>query len=165
MDWVMFGAQWLHILLGILWFGNSLALATITIPAINRLPILAQREIGSHLNFQSQRVFQIVAPSVIVLGFIRGTLLGPIKDLDALFGTAYGLTWLIALVAAVLTYLWGRFAIGGGIRAMELAPINPDGTATPELVAATDRVKIIASLELVGFLVIFTCMILMRFGQ
>jgi hypothetical protein len=48
---------------------------------------------------------------------------------------------------------------------MELAPINPDGTAAPELVAATDRVKIIASLELVGFLVIFTCMILMRFGQ
>jgi uncharacterized membrane protein len=163
MDWVVFGAQWLHILLGILWFGNSLALATITIPAINRLPILAQREIGSHLNSRGQRVFEIVAPAVIVLGFIRGTFLGPIKDLDAL-GTTYGLTWLVALVAAVLTYLWGRFAIGGGIRAMELAPINSDGTASPELEAATDRVKIIASLELIGFLVIFTCMILMRFG-
>jgi uncharacterized membrane protein len=164
MDWVVFGAQWLHILLGILWFGNSLALATITIPAINRLPLLAQREIGSHLNFQSQRVFQIVAPSVIVLGFVRGTFLGPIKDLEALFGTSYGLTWLVALIAAVLTYLWGRFAIGGAIRAMELTPINPDGTASPELEAATDRVKRVATLELVGFLVILTCMILMRFG-
>jgi hypothetical protein len=91
-------------------------------------------------------------------------LLGPIKDLEALFGTAYGLTWLVALIAAVLTYLWGRFAIGGGIRAMEVAPINPDGTASPQLEAATERVKRIASLELVGFLVIFTCMILMRFG-
>jgi len=164
MDWVVFGAQWLHILLGILWFGNSLTLAMITIPAINRLPILAQREIGSHLNSQAQRVFEIVAPSVIVLGFIRGTFLGPIKDLGAVFGTAYGVTWLIALVAAVLTYLWGRFAIGGGIRAMDLTPINPDGTASPELVAATDRVKVVVVLELVGFLVIFTCMILMRFG-
>ena len=164
MDWIIFGAQWLHILLGILWFGNSLALATITIPAINRLPLLAQREIGSHLNSRSQRVFEIVAPSVIVLGFIHGTFLGPIKDLDTLFGTAYGITWLVALVAAVLTYLWGRFVIGGGIRRMELAPINPDGTASPELEAATDRVKLIASLELIGFLVIFTCMILMRFG-
>jgi uncharacterized membrane protein len=164
MDWVVFGAQWLHILLGILWFGNSLALATITIPAINRLPILAQREIGTHLNSRAQRVFEIVAPSVIVLGFIRGTFLGPIKNLEALFGTAYGLTWLIALIAAVLTYLWGRFAIGGGIRAMDLTPINADGTASPELEAATDRVKVIVVLELVGFLVIFTCMILMRFG-
>lgn len=164
MDWVVFGAQWLHILLGILWFGNSLALATITIPAINRLSLLGQREIGSHLNFQAQRVFHVVAPAVIVLGFVRGTFLGPIKDLAALFGTSYGLTWLVALIAAVLTHLWGRFAIGGAIRAMELTPINPDGTASPELEAATDRVKRVAVLELVGFLVIFTCMILMRFG-
>jgi uncharacterized membrane protein len=89
MDWVVFGAQWLHILLGILWFGNSLALATITIPAINRLPILAQREIGSPLNTQGQRVIAVVAPSLIVLGFIRGTFLGPINDLDAL-GTRTG---------------------------------------------------------------------------
>jgi uncharacterized membrane protein len=163
MDWVVFGAQWLHILLGILWFGNSLALAAITVPAINRLPLLAQREIGSQLNMQSQRVFAIVAPSVIVLGFIRGTFLGPIKDLDDL-GTTYGLTWLVALVAAVLTYLWGRFVIWGGIRRMEMAPIRPDGTASPELEAATDRVKMLVSLELIGFLVIFTCMILMRFG-
>jgi uncharacterized membrane protein len=164
MDWVVFGAQWLHILLGILWFGNSLALATVTIPAINRLPILAQREIGSRLGVQSQRVFDIVGPSVVVLGIVRGTFLGPIKDLDALLGTGYGLTWLIALIAAVLTYLWGRFAIQGGLRRMNLAPINSDGTATPELEAATNRVKILAMLELVGFLVVFTCMVLMRFG-
>lgn len=164
MDWVVFGAQWLHILFGILWFGNTLALATITIPAINRLPILAQREIGSHLNTQGQRVIEIVAPSVIVLGFVRGTFLGPIKSLDALFGTEYGITWLVALIAAVLTYLWGRFVISGGVHAMELAAINPDGTPTPELEAATDRAKVLVSLELFGFLVIFTCMILMRFG-
>jgi hypothetical protein len=44
------------------------------------------------------------------------------------------------------------------------APLNPDGTATPELLAAADRVKLVVVLELVGFLVIFTCQILMRFG-
>jgi len=47
---------------------------------------------------------------------------------------------------------------------MNLAPVNADGTPTPELEVATNRVKLLASLELVGFLVIFTCMILMRFG-
>jgi len=32
------------------------------------------------------------------------------------------------------------------------------------LEAATNRVKRLVSLELIGFLVIFSCMILMRFG-
>ena len=164
MDWIVFGAQWLHILLGILWFGSSLTLAAIIIPAINRLPILAQREIGAHIGEQAKRVFDVVGPSVIVLGFVRGTLLGPIKSLDALLGTAYGVTWLVALVVAILTLLWGRVVITGGVRAMNLAPVNADGTPTPELEVATNRVKLLASLELIGFVVIFTCMILMRFG-
>ena len=164
MDWIVFGAQWLHILLGILWFGNSLVLVAIIIPAINRLPILAQREIGAYIGEQAEGVINVVAPSVIVLGIIRGTLLGPIKSLDLLLGTAYGVTWLVALLAAILTFFWGRVMISGGVRTMNLAPVNPDGTPTPELLAATDRVKLVASLELVGFLVIFTCMILMRFG-
>ena len=47
MDWVVVGAQWLHVLLGILWFGNSLVVAAILIPSLNRLPIPIQREVGS----------------------------------------------------------------------------------------------------------------------
>lgn len=164
MDWVVFGAQWLHILLGILWFGNSLVVAVIIIPAINRLPILAQREIGALLGERATRVFDVVAPAVILLGFVRGTFLGQIKGLDDVFGTAYGITWFVALVAATLTFLWGKIVINGAVSTMNLAPLNPDGTATPELEAATDGVKLVAVLELVGFLVIFTCMILMRFG-
>lgn len=65
------------------------------------------------------------------------TLLGPINVLDALLGTVYGVTWLVALVVAVLTFLWGYFAITGGVRAMNVAPINADGSPTPELEAAT----------------------------
>lgn len=164
MDWVVFGAQWLHILGGILWFGNSLVLAVILIPALNRLPISAQREIGSHIGEISQNVFLVVGPAVIFIGIIRGTLLGPIKSADVLFGSAYGITWLVALIAAIFTFLWGRFAIASAVATMNAAPLNTDGSATAELEAATSRVKIIAMLELVGFLVIFTCMILMRFG-
>jgi uncharacterized membrane protein len=37
MDRFVVGAQWLHILLGIIWFGNSLVVATILIPSLNRL--------------------------------------------------------------------------------------------------------------------------------
>jgi len=164
MDWVVFAVQWLHILLAILWFGNTLSLATITIPALNRLPLVRQQEIGVELGRQGLRVIDVVAPAVIVLGFIRGTFLGQIKDLETLFGTAYGLTWLVALVVATATFLWGRYVIVPTTLALATMPVNPDGTPTPELDAGLARAKRVTVLELIGFLVVFTCMILMRFG-
>jgi uncharacterized membrane protein len=164
MDPIVVVVQWLHVLLGILWLGNALALAVIVIPALNTLPVVRQREIGSALGVRSNRVFQVVVPLIIVLGIVRGTVLGPIRSVDVLLGTAYGSTWLVALGATVLTYLWGLRVIVPGVASLERAPLNTDGTATPELVAATERVKRLVLLELVGFVVIFTCMILMRFG-
>ena len=98
-----------------------------------------------------------------MLGIIRGTVFGPIKSVDAL-GTTYGITWLVALMAAVATFLWGLYVIGGAASVMNAAPLGPGGEPTPELERATTRVKQVAVLELVGFIVIFTCMILMRFG-
>jgi hypothetical protein len=109
-------------------------------------------------------VFDVVAPAVIVLGIVRGTLLGPIKGADALFGSAYGITWLVALVVAILTFLWGRFVIGPTVERMNAIPLAANGSAAPELEAAISRAKLVVILELVGFLTIFTCMILMRFG-
>lgn len=164
MDLVQFAVQWSHVLLAILWFGNSLSLAAVTIPAISRLPLLHQREIGAELGRQGVRVFDVVAPAVILLGIVRGTFFGPIKSADFLFGSAYGITWLVALVVAILTFLWGRFVIGPTVARMNALPLAADGTATPELEAAISRAKLVAILELIGFLTIFTCMILMRFG-
>ena len=164
MDWPVFIVQWSHVLLAILWFGNSLSLATITIPALNRLPLVRQQEIGAQLGVQGTRVIDIVGPAVIVLGFLRGTVFGQIQSADLLFGTAYGLTWLLALVVATITFLWGRFVIVPSTQVLARAPLNADGTATPELNSALSRAKLLTVLELVGFLVVFTCMILMRFG-
>ena len=164
MDWVVVSVQWLHVVLGILWFGNALSLDLIVIPALNRMPIVTQRQIASYIGSRATPIFHVVVPLIIGLGFIRGTFLGPIKSVEFLVGTAYGWTWLAALSVTVLTYLFGLFVIIPGLRAMDRAPLNPDGTATAELKAATNRVKRLVSLELVGFFVIFTCMILMRFG-
>ena len=164
MDWLVVIVQWLHVLLAILWFGNTLSLATITIPALGRLPLVRQQEIGAQLGERGARVIDVVGPAVIVLGIVRGTLFGPIKDVDALLGTAYGLTWLVALIVAIATFLWGRFVIVPSTRALAAAPVNPDGTPSPQLDTALARAKTVTVLELLGFLVIFTCMILMRFG-
>jgi uncharacterized membrane protein len=164
MDWIVIVVQWLHVLLGILWFGNALVLDIIVIPAINRLPVVAQREVSSYIGSRATPIFHVVVPLVIVLGIIRGTLLGPIKSVDVLIGSAYGWTWLVALVAAILTYLYGLLVIIPALRTMDAAPVNADGSPTLELAAAMDRVKRLVALELLGFFVIFTCMILMRFG-
>ncbi len=77
MDWVVVGAQWLHVLLGIIWFGNSLVVAAILIPSLNRLPIPMQREVGSSYGERATRLFDVLVPVLIILGVVRGTLLGP----------------------------------------------------------------------------------------
>jgi uncharacterized membrane protein len=164
MDWVVFGAQWIHILLGILWFGNSLALAVVVIPAISSLPLIRQQEVGARLGEQGLRVFDIVGPAVIIVGYIRGTLLGRIHSASDVFGSAYGIFWLTALVVATATFLWGRFVIVPATKRLSLAPVNADGSPSAELAGALDRAKLVTVLELIGFLVIFTCMILMRFS-
>jgi hypothetical protein len=164
MDPLLVVVQWLHVILGILWFGTVLSLDVIVIPAINRLPIVAQREISSHIGARATPIMRVVVPTIIVLGIIRGTLFGPIKDLGAVFGTAYGLTWLTSLLATIGVFVWGLRVLEPALQRMGAAPLGPDGSATTELVAATNRVKGLVGVELLGFILIFSCMILMRFG-
>lgn len=111
MDWIVVVVQWLHVLLGILWFGTVLVLDVIVLPAINRLPMIAQRDVSSAIEARATPLFKVVVPAVVVLGIIRGTVLGPIDGLDSLFGTAYGLTWLAALAATIATAGWGMFVL------------------------------------------------------
>jgi hypothetical protein len=141
-----------------------LSLDVIVIPAINRLPIVAQRDISAAIGARATPLFRVVVPAIIVLGIIRGTVLGPIRSVDALVGTAYGWTWLIALAVTIGTYLYGLLVLVPAIGRMEATPVAPDGAPTAELASATDRVKRLVGIELIGFLVIFTCMVLMRFG-
>ena len=164
MNWVVVVIQWVHVLLGIIWFGNSLILSLILIPTLNTLPISIQREVGARYGERSTAIIDVIAPLTILLGFVRGTFLGPIDTVADVFGTAYGITWLVALITATATYLWGRLVIVPAVRVLNVAPLTPDGQPTPELVAATDRAKLVVVLELIGFFVVFSCMILMRFG-
>jgi uncharacterized membrane protein len=168
MDWLQFGAQWLHVLLGIFWFGSVLTANFIFIPALMKLPLERQREVGAAYGEVASRILPIVGMAVIALGFLRGTVFGQIRSLDAL-GTAYGLTWLVGLIAALGTFLWAKRAIEPAIARMNAVDparaLLADGSPTPELVTAIDDVKRKSMLELLGFAVIFTCMILMRFGQ
>ena len=167
MDWAQFGVQWLHVLLAIMWFGSAMATNFIFVPAIGRLPLDRQREIGAPYGEVASRVLKIVGPIVIVLGVIRGTVFGPITSVDML-GSEYGVTWLVALVAACATYAWALLRIEPSLRRMSAIPIgaalDADGQPTAEMAVALAMAKQNALLELAGFIVVFSCMILMRFG-
>jgi hypothetical protein len=164
MDWLVIVVQWLHVLLGIIWFGNSLVLALFLIPTLNTMPIPVQRDVGGRYGERSTRIIDVIAPLIIILGFIRGTFLGPIHTVGDVFARPYGITWLVALLAAIATFLWGRLVIVPAVHRMNAIPLDHEGRPTPDLLAATDQVKRVVVLELAGFFVIFSCMILMRFG-
>ena len=167
MNWAQFVVQWLHVGLGVLWFGTVLYNSAILIPAISRLPLGSQRQIGRAIGEQGFKVIRPVSVAVILLGILRGTVFGPIKGLDELM-TAYGITWLVALAFSIGAATWAEVMIKPSIERMNAIPeaeaLTADGAPAPALAAAIGQVKRVSILELGFFLVIFTCMILMRFG-
>ena len=167
MNWGQFVVQWLHVGLGVLWFGTVLYNSVILIPAISRLPLAAQRQIGRALGEQGFKVIRPVSAAVILLGVVRGTVYGPIKGLDDLT-TAYGITWLVALAFAIGAATWAEVAVKPALERMNAIPeaeaLTADGAPAPALATAVGAAKRVVVLELGFFMIIFTCMILMRFG-
>ncbi len=155
MNWFQFAVQWLHVLLGILWFGYTLSVYFLIAPPLATMPEATVREIFGRLGAAGQRVFPVVGILVLLLGIVRGTLVGPIKSIEAAFTTAYGLTWLVALVVTI-----GLFANG----ARNMGPAFEAIKESPEYGAAIARLRTVTRIDLVLFFIIFTCMILMRFG-
>jgi hypothetical protein len=113
---------------------------------------------GGRLAMRSDRIITLVAGLVILLGFVHGTFLGPLHSVQVVLGTPYGLTWLIALVVALGLFTYGHTVLSPTLRRLNKAP-SPAAFA-----AIVERVKVLVLLELLFFVVIFTCMILMRFG-
>lgn len=117
----------------------------------------AAGELGAQVGIQASRVIPPVAGLAILLGFLRGTVWGPINGPNAVFNTGFGRWWLIALLLAVLTFAWGQRLTGPSAASISLA--NDDA----DRVVRTQRTLRLASLELIGFVGIFSMMILMRF--
>lgn len=150
--------QWLHVLLGIMWFGSNLYSNIILIPAIGKLPLSEQQKIGGLLGPATSKVIAPVAGLVVLIGFLRGTFFGSLHSIGAVFGSAYGITWFISLLLGIGLILWGSLIIGPRAGALNTAK-------SPEAYAKVfGELKVFAILEILGFFAIFTCMILMRFG-
>lgn len=155
MNWLQFGVQWLHVLLGITWFGYTIAMYFLVSPALAEMPESQLRVTQSRLGDTAARVFPIVGGLVLLLGIIRGTVFGPLDSLDAVLGTTYGITWLVAMVTTI-----GLFYTG----ARHIAPAHEGLKDAPDFPAAAAAIRRIMTIDLGLFAIVFTCMILMRFG-
>ncbi len=155
MDWLQFAVQWLHVLLGILWFGYALSMYFLGTPALMELPEAQGRVTNARLGEIGKKTFPFVGLAVLALGVIRGTVFGPINSVDDLLGTAYGWTWLVALVTTVALFYTGARYIGPTFEGLKDAP---------DYAGSVARLRRISTIDLGLFFVVFTCMILMRFG-
>lgn len=166
--WGLLVIQWFHVLLGIFWFGSTLYLDVVVIPAVMTLALEQQRAVSRPLTTFSERVIIPAGLLVIILGLVRGTIFGPVQSWSFLLGTAYGLTFLLASLAAMATFAWSRLVLTRAARRLDTFPLadvlHTDEKVARAFAAQVQRVKHFALLELFGFFIIFTCMILMRFG-
>ena len=155
MNWLQFAVQWVHVLLGILWFGYALSMYFLVSPSIAQLPIPEQRTLNGRLGDVGARVFPFVGIAVLILGFVRGTVLGPIDSVDEALGTAYGITWLVALLVTIALFITGARFLGPTFQRL---------ATTDDVPAVAADLRRYATIDLGLFGVVFTCMILMRFG-
>src|SRR6266545_1702995 len=145
MNWGEVTVQWLHIFFGTFWFGGTLFANFVMIPAITSLPMEGQRPIIDAIARQGKRVIPLMAGGAIVLGFLRGTVFGSIRDLNAL-STTYGIEWLVGLVAAAATFAWGQWVLSPAAERFnaESAPDASTGQLPAVAAARLSRLKLLA---------------------
>jgi len=148
--------HWLHVLGGIAWFGGHLFTAAVIWPALLRRPAAEAKALSDSMARPAMRVMGPAGMLVVVLGIVRGTVLGPVRSLELLVGTAYGWTFSAALL---LTF----FLMGyGGATRREMDRRVWDGDRFHPGAAAWLRRTSAVNLGVLAL--ILACMVLMRFG-
>ena len=156
MYWLLIALYALHVIAAIVWFGGGLTNVLITGPALQRASEGARAEVGFQIGALAHKVYPIAGTATIAIGVTLAVLGGRVSSLDGL-ATPYGITAAVALALAVGVWLWGKLVIGPAMQRMQRsAPAE-----RPSLMARALR---FVALEQFGFVAVFGCMVLMRFG-
>ncbi len=160
MPWGSFVIEWVHILLGIFWFGSALYANFILAPTMMRLDQGTRRELFGALFGRASVVMTWVGYLTVAAGFIRGTVFGRIQSVDILLGSRYGIVWLIALAVGLFLALWSHLVLA---RSAQLLIAMPQPVASgPVVPPRPDPMPRVV--EMVGFFVLFTLMIVLKFS-
>ena len=154
MLWLLIALQWLHVLGGIAWFGSAMLTDLVLFPMLTSMSAQTRAEWLKAFARRYGGLIGAVGGLTILLGIVRGIAGGVFSEITS----AYGLTWIAAIVVG-----FGVAAIGGGVigrSAQRIAAAPDDATIAPALA----RIRSFTPVEIGGFLVLFTMMIAMRFG-
>ena len=171
MDWLQFAVQWLHVIFAIFWFGSSMYLDFVLMPTLQQVPPSSARDVGRRIVPRMAMAMRVAGTMVIILGLLRGTVWGPLPPGDGSlsFGSEYGITWSISILLAIAIFAVGDGVIGRSARRLyeddALWSFATAGGPPPAgFLALSSRMRTFSLVQLVLFLAVFTCMILMRFG-
>lgn len=161
--WLIIVVQWLHVFCGISWFGSRIVVTFILLPTMRRIPQAKQHDFLRELIRRFVRVEPALGVATIVLGILRGTVFGEVRSLDIAFGTTYGITWVTAFALGIVIAILGGL-VGASFKTLEAIPVAGDGSSEVAFTQRLVRTEGYSQLSLALFFLIFTCMILMRFG-
>ncbi len=148
--------QWLHILMGITWFGGYIFLDFVIWPTLLKRPAAEAQAVLGMISRYAGPLMTVSGTLVILLGIARGTLLGPITSFSFLFISAYGITWLLALAVSLILTAWGT-----GWHDRIIGPVWEEDRVKP---GAVGRLRMGAIFEMTCFGIVLTCMVLMGVG-
>lgn len=135
MAWDLFVVHWLHVAFGIFWAG-SIAFTRVTLfPALATLP--KEQAVAARntlLKGNAKRITLITAAGTVITGILRGLMTGVLDQLD----TSYGWIYMLSGVIAILMFLF--------------------------LLDWSPKPAFLRHVYLAAFPVLFTMMVLMRFG-
>jgi len=161
MPWGPFVIEWVHILLGIFWFGRALYANLILAPAMMQLGPSVRRELFTAMAGRAPVIMVWAGYLTVTAGFVRGTVFGRIQSVDVLFGTRYGVVWLAAFGVGVFLALWSHLVLRPA--ALKMIAMPAPGAMPPgAMPARPDPIPRIV--EMVGFFVLFTFMIVLKFS-
>lgn len=160
MIWGTYVLEWVHILLAIFWFGSALYANLILAPAMMRVGPGTRSELFAAMSGPVSVAFTWVGYLTVTAGLIRGTVFGRVQTVDVLFGTRYGVVWLIAFAVGLFLALWSHLVLVPMAR--QLGTPRPAAAADAVVVARPNPIPVIV--EMVGFFVLFTLMIVLKFS-
>ena len=161
--WPVMVVQWLHVFSGIFWFGSRLVVTIILLPTMRRVPQAKKHAFLGELIRHFVRVEPFLGVATITLGILRGTVFGAIVSPDAAFGTTYGITWTTALTIGIVIAILGG-VVGNSFKRLQAIPVTDDGSSQIAFDRQLSKTQAYSWISLALYLLIFTCMILMRFG-
>lgn len=152
--WLSSVLLYFHILGAIFWVGSGMFLQFVFVPLLRTVPYEAQHPMMQGIGDRYGRAIAPIGGVTVLLGILRGISTGVLGALT----TPYGITWLAAIVLAVLVIVVGARLVGPTAEKLAVA-----GTRD-EVLSLADQITRYGRIEFSGMLLMLALMVAMHAG-